>query len=102
MSFLKKFGQRIIDNKIAKGFPIGDFDYDLKKLREETDELESALKKDKGVEEELADNIIMLMGIGEQYNPLINWEKILNEKMSICERRKIIKLGEKKFDKEEG
>lgn len=101
-SYLKYAGLRIIRNKETKGFPIGNYPYDLKKIREEVDELEKALKEKGNVVEEVVDIIIMAIGIAEQYEPGVNLQAEISLKMGINDRRKIHKVSDEEFTKEEG
>lgn len=103
-NFIKTAQRRIVHNKIQKGFPIGNFPYDLKKLKEELDELEKALLSGNidEVSEECADLIILVLGIAEQFNEDIDMQFALFKKMLKNEKRKVIKLGPEQFDKVEG
>lgn len=99
---VNKLLQRILENKVQKGFPIRDYQYDFKKLEEEIEEAQLALA-DKDFEafgEELADIIILVLGMASYEH--INMEKHLFRKMDKIEKRKIIKVAENKFEKEEG
>lgn len=93
--------ERILKNKEAKGFPIGDYEYDFEKLREEFREALVALESgdDDKFAEELCDMLILILGMAS-YKKL-NMETSLLSKMDIIEKRKIIKLAYDKFTKEE-
>ncbi len=104
MSYLRYLADRIMQNKINKGFPIGDFEYDLGKIKEEVQELEDALKEGQSsfILRELADIIIMAVGLAEQVEPACNLTEIISGKMTTNERRKITKISDHEFSKEEG
>ncbi len=93
---------RILANKKAKGFPIGNINYDLKKLFEEITEFVSAYKKGDKVNmgEELADMVILTLGIASYFD--INMEEEILNKMEKIEKRKISQVGHDQFTKEEG
>ena len=94
--------ERISKNKLAKGFPIGDIDYDTNKLKEELDEMVEAWKEgdNNHLGEELSDIIILALGIAS-YKKL-NMEIHLLVKMNRIEKRKITQVQQNLFTKEEG
>ncbi len=98
---LLSFQKRIIANKKAKGFPIGDFEFELSKLKEEVKEVEDALHEDNlpHLGEELADVAIYLLAIAEMKG--LNLEDEIYNKMVKNENRKVWKENGK-FKKEEG
>lgn len=103
MNFLKYCQQRILRNKVKKGFPLKNYDYDLNKIKEEFDEFEDAIKNDVSHSpEEAADIIIMVLGIIEQTNPEANMHKVILSKLKKNEKRKITKHSDVFYTKEEG
>ncbi len=104
MDFIKYVQKRIVQNKVAKGFPLGNFAYDFKKLREEVNEFEAEInnKDIRAIKEEAADVIIFVLGIVEQYSPTIDMSEAIISKMEKNEKRKIKKISENHYEKEEG
>jgi len=97
---LLKLQKRILENKIKKGFPINDFEYDFNKILEEVEEAKNSIDSPTDLGEEFADIMIMCLGVAEMKG--INMEEHLLNKMDKIERRKITKIDERTFEKEEG
>ena len=99
---LKQIQERILENKIKKGFPIKNIPYDLLKIEEELQEFfeEYILDNEVGMGEELADVLIYILGIASYYN--IDMDKELSNKLQKVEKRTITVLGNNQFSKEEG
>lgn len=98
---LNSIQERILQNKIKKGFPIGDVDYDLEKIQEEINEFieANAANDNENRAEELADIIILVIGISSYFK--IDIEKSVLDKLSKIEKRIITKLANGKYTKEE-
>ena len=98
---INQIQERIFQNKVRKGFPIGNVNYDLKKILEEINEFIEANQNDDNIgrAEELSDIIILAIGLAS-YFP-IDIEKSILYKLDKIEKRKITKIGHNKFTKEE-
>lgn len=96
---LNVLARRILINKRNKGFPMNQIDLDVKFIQAELTEL---LKSDTKEERasEIADCMIFLLGIAGYEG--IDMEYYLLEKMSKIEKRKITKISDTEFKKEEG
>ena len=91
--------KRVLANKIAKGFPVGDIAYDCNNINNEVLELRKATTKGEKADE-LADIIIFALGIAAYEE--IDIRRALIQKMDKIEKREITPLGDGKFDKKEG
>lgn len=89
---LKKVQERIIKNKIEKGFGVGDINQEFLLLYGEVNEAYMAhLKGDKeNLKEELADVAIYLLGISEMLG--VDLEKEIDGKLKKNERRTYVTL----------
>lgn len=99
---LREIQERIHKNKLQKGFPIGNVYFDISKIKEELRELKEAYDKAnfENLGEELADILIMTIGIGSYFQ--IDIQSELLKKLDKIEKRKIKTIGKNKFIKEEG
>lgn len=95
---LNEIANRAFANKKAKGFPLYDFQGDVKRMMVELDELKNAPYEERG--SELADIIIYCAAIAEYSN--IDLEKAVLAKMLKIEKRVITIDESGKFSKEEG
>lgn len=101
MNIIRSWMNRIIRNKKKKGFPLGNFTFDFRRLREEVNEFEESITGD-NFGEEAADIIIFTLGIVAQIDPNWDMKKSILDKMDINEKRKIIKISDEQFIKVEG
>jgi hypothetical protein len=102
MVSLNGIALEILENKIKKGFPLRNFDYDLKKIREEVEELERALSTNSmkdDIFEEGVDVMIMILGILIQVDRNKNIEHALWDKLKKNSKRQIIKVSEGHYEK---
>lgn len=84
---LKELQKKVIENRIEKGFPIGDITNDFCRAYEELSEAFSKYNKNQdGVAEEFADVIIFLLGMSAHLN--FDLEKELLDKIEKNKNRK--------------
>lgn len=89
---LNRLARKILKNKKKKGFPIGNFEYDFNKIIQEVAEsIDAERKRDPELAFELADIIILVLGVAVQKK--INIESALLQKFKIITKRKIKKVG---------
>ncbi len=91
--------KRVLLNKQKKGFPTHKIDLDVSFIKKELEELLAA-DTDLNRADEIADCMLFLLGIASYYN--LDMEYHLLQKMFKIEQRKITKISDTEFLKEEG
>lgn len=98
---IREVQARVLRNKLQKGFPVGNVDFDINKIGEELQELIIAHALGVGsVPEELADIVIMVFGLAAGLD--ISMEEAILKKMIKNEKRIISKNSDGTFNKTEG